>query len=484
MKKFLHILFFIGFVSFGQESVTKHVVLKGETISQIAQNHKTSTSVIYRLNPDAQDGIVENQVLLIPELLPQIKNTITHVVCPNETLFGLATKYNVKVEVIQDANALVLDNGLKEGQTLIIPQQLIQKQELFQKQELIQKQESSISKNTYLVQEKETLFSIARKFNVSVTDLEKINAEILKEGLKTGQQIALPNKKKTLGGSARIINSDTEFYVVGPKETKYAIAKKFCITIDQLESQNPEIVNGLLEGTKLAINVKQITPVNDNEELMIALAEKQVVVEKTKAKTVELESLKEKLNAQKEINQKIIKVNGLNVSLKEIDNTKLGSVERLKLVLDANKNVQDILITKLDSLIYTMNSDLVKLKKTKFDDSKVSKELEKKSYRNVVETNKLSFQLKKDLAVNRRVYSGLMNKVVQIAAEENLEYKKKIRASSKVHFSLDELKKMQQELKERDDLNDAMLSKIDSLENEKEMGLKKSADKAILKVKK
>ena len=78
------------------------------------------------------------------------------------------------------------------------------------------------------------------------------------------------------------------------------------ITIEQLESQNPEIVNGLIQGNKLAINVKQITPSNKNEELMIALAEKEVAEEKAKAKNLQIEDLKDKLTVQKEINQKVI----------------------------------------------------------------------------------------------------------------------------------------------------------------------------------
>ena len=111
MKEFSRFLLFVAFVSnvsFGQQSTTKHAVLKGETIPQIAQNYKTTPSEIYRLNPEAQNGISENQILNVPELLPQTPNSITHTVAPKETLFGLAAKYNVKAEAIQNANAASL----------------------------------------------------------------------------------------------------------------------------------------------------------------------------------------------------------------------------------------------------------------------------------------------------------------------------------------------------------------------------------------
>src|SRR6187431_402532 len=355
MKEFLRVLFFICFVSnvtFGQQSVAKHTVLKGETIPQIAKNFNTTPSEIYKLNPEAQNGIAENQILSVPELLPQSKKTITHIVAPKETLFGLATKYNVKVEAIQSANTVALANGLQVGLQLIIPQ------------DNTQKTESAVSKNIHLVQPKETLFSIARLYNVSVEDLDKANSAILKDGLQIGQEIKIPNKKKTLDGRIRVINAETIFYVVKAKETKYSIAKQFGITVEQLESQNPEIVNGLTEGNKLAINVKEIKPTNENEELMLALAEKQVALEKSKANTKEINNLKEKLVLQEEINQKVMNVNGLLANLKEIDNTKEGSADKLKLILMANKNIQEILLVRLDSLVKTMGKDLDALKKT------------------------------------------------------------------------------------------------------------------------
>ncbi|TRX37457.1 LysM peptidoglycan-binding domain-containing protein [Flavobacterium sp. ZT3R18] len=474
MKDFLRVLFFIGFVSnvsFSQESAAKHTVLKGETITQIAQNYKTSPSEIYRLNPETQNGIAENQVILVPEL---IKNAVIHVVAPKETLFGLATKYNVKVEAIQNANAPALVNGLQIGQELIIPQESDQKPEV------------SAVKTKHTVQAKESLFSIARLYNVSVEDLDKANTAIIKNGLQVGQEINVPNKKKTLDGRVRVINGETIFYTVQSKETKYAIAKQFGITIEQLESQNPDIVNGLVEGNMLAINVKEVKPTNENEELMLALAEKQVVVEKSKANAKEINSLKEKLVLQEEINQKVINVNGLLVNLKEIDNTKEGSATKLRMVLEANKNIQEILLVKLDSLVSTMNKDLTQLKKTELVDLDESIRLQKISNENINKTNDLSQQLKKQLADNRKVYSGLMDKAERIAVEENQQYKKSIRENSKakpaeakaVKLTPGDLKNMEMEQRVRDLKNIRLITKLDSLNRESKSELRLHIGKA------
>ena len=397
MREFLTIslVFVLSFNKItAQDSIIEHKIQKGETAYFIAQKYKVSVDEIYKLNPESQNGIQDNQIIKIPvhsaEKVKQDQQ-ITHIVGAKETLFGLSKQYHVSVEAIQNANPILV-NGLQIGQELSIPNPL----------NLSKTENVSSSKAIHLVAAKESLFSIARQYNVSVSDLENQNKDLLQSGLQIGQSIVIPNKRKTLDGRVRVINQETVFHVVEPKETKFSIAKKYGISIDQLESQNPEIVNGLVVGNKLAINTKEIKPTNENEELMLALAEKQVVVEKTKAKTVEITDLKDRLVIQKEMNQKIIKINDLKVNLNDMNGSKENSVEKLRLVLEANKNVQDVLMAKLDSLVNTMNSDLIELKRMDILNVDESKRLEKQSYASISQTSELSSQLKKELAENRK----------------------------------------------------------------------------------
>jgi LysM repeat protein len=460
-----------------QDSIIEHKIQKGETAYFIAQKYKVSVDEIYKLNPESQSGIKDNQILKIPVHAAEKpnQNQTTHIVGAKETLFGLSKQYGISVEALQNANP-ILANGLQIGQELVIPQTSNSP-----KTEI-----TGSTKATHLVVAKESLFSIARQYNVSVQDLETLNKDLLQNGLQIGQTIAIPNKRKTLDGRVRVINQETVFHVVEPKETKFSIAKKYGISIDQLESQNPEIVNGLVVGNKLAINTKEIKPANESEELMLALAEKQVVVEKTKAKTVEIDDLKDRLVVQKEMNQKIIKINDLKLNLDDMNGSKDNSVEKLRLVLEANKNVQDILMAKLDSLVNTMNNDLVELKRMDVLNIDQSKRLEKQSYESIGKTNELSSQLKKELAENRKAYAGLMNKVERIAVEENQEYKKKIRESEKNNsktglqqrLSLDEIKRYKIEQEKGDAQNQLLISKIDSLDTQKTIEIKRHISKA------
>lgn len=462
-----------------QDSIIEHKIQKGETAYFIAQKYKVSVDEIYKLNPESQNGIKDNQIIKIPVHVAEKQNSnqqITHVVGAKETLFGLSKQYNVAVEALQNANP-ILANGLQIGQELIIPQNSAN----FSKTEI-----TTSSKASHQVVAKESLFSIARQYNVSVNDLENLNKDLLINGLQIGQTISIPNKRKTLDGRVRVINQETVFHVVEPKETKFSIAKKYGISIDQLESQNPEIVNGLIVGNKLAINTAAIKPANESEELMMALAEKQVVVEKGKAKTVELEDLKDRLVVQKEMNQKIIKINDLKVNLNDMNGSKENSVEKLRLVLEANKNVQDILMAKLDSLVNTMNNDLIDLKRMDVLNVDESKRLEKQSYASIGKTSELSSQLKRELAENRKAYAGLMNKVEKIAVEENQEYKKKIRESEKNNnvtslqqrLSLEDIKRYKIQQEQGDTQNQLLIAKIDSLDTQKTIEIKRHISKA------
>ena len=96
------------------QSQIKHVVAKGETVFQIAKKYEVTPFDIYRLNPDAKNGVKENTTLLIPKATSG--KAVVHVVGEKETLFGISKKYNISVADLETWNKATLQNGLKKGQ--------------------------------------------------------------------------------------------------------------------------------------------------------------------------------------------------------------------------------------------------------------------------------------------------------------------------------------------------------------------------------
>lgn len=117
------ILVFVTLISFAVKAqiFTKHKVVKGETITQIAQKYNCTTSEIYNLNPDAQNGIQLDALLVIPIGKTTFSSNNTHIVAAKETLYSISKLYSMSVEDIQNANLAILSEGLKVGQNLVIP---------------------------------------------------------------------------------------------------------------------------------------------------------------------------------------------------------------------------------------------------------------------------------------------------------------------------------------------------------------------------
>lgn len=179
-----------SFNSFSQEKSTTHKVVKGETINQIAQKYNVTPYDIYKLNPDAQAGLKPNSVILIPKKSNSnkgISKVITHKVEPKETLFGIEKKYSVSDEALKKANPDLEKIGLQIGQTLVIPSSSESKTIVSTPEKLVYHE----------VLPKETKYSIAKTYGITIEELERKNPEII-PNLTIGYKLIIKgNKPKT-----------------------------------------------------------------------------------------------------------------------------------------------------------------------------------------------------------------------------------------------------------------------------------------------
>ncbi len=310
--KLLFILAFINFTNvFSQEKLIKHTVKKGETVSAIAQKYQVEPSAIYELNPDCSRTLKLESIILIPRASSKgIKSKVQskvatletkHEVQPKETLFGIAKQYEISLEELNVANPELAETGLKAGQKIIIPTKVISNGTLSKKEipkseskkELVLKDkngksaaESEVLKTTTLTHEvlpSETKFGIAKQYGISIADIDTANPILENEALKAGQKIRIPVKevtevsqpivkqaevvspikievKEKAKEAIVVINKEaveenaSVTHEVMPKETKYGIAKKYGISVADLEAQNPNIVKNLYVGAKLNIS--------------------------------------------------------------------------------------------------------------------------------------------------------------------------------------------------------------------------------------
>ena len=97
------------------------------------------------------------------------------------------------------------------------------------------------NENIYVVKKGDSLYSIANKYNTSVTELKNIN-NLNSNLLSIGQVLKLPN-----------INDNEETYIVQKGDSLYSISKKFNTTVDNLKKLNNLSSNLLSIGQQLII---------------------------------------------------------------------------------------------------------------------------------------------------------------------------------------------------------------------------------------
>ena len=106
---------------------------------------------------------------------------------------------------------------------------------------------------THKVKKKETLYGLARKYNVSIEQIKEFNPLIDKIGLKKRMQLKIPVYPIIEAPKAVPLKEGLEKYLVQPKETKWRLAYRYGITIQELEQLNPQIKDGLKIGQEIVI---------------------------------------------------------------------------------------------------------------------------------------------------------------------------------------------------------------------------------------
>ena len=117
----------------------------------------------------------------------------THLVKKGETLYGLAKKYQITNSELKAANNLSDKDVLKAGQKLVIPSADIENAATLSSTNSSTSTSNSSSKTeTYIVQKGDTLYGIAKKYDIKVSEIYSLNGMSQKDVLKVGQKLKVP----------------------------------------------------------------------------------------------------------------------------------------------------------------------------------------------------------------------------------------------------------------------------------------------------
>ena len=109
----------------------------------------------------------------------------------------------------------------------------------------------------HIVQPKETLYSIAKTYSVSVGDLAEWNALDLQKGIQPGQilkmQVKVPEGPVIVEKSLANEEMDNQYHEVKNTDTLYSVARQYGVTIKELMDWNGKTDFSLSVGEKLKV---------------------------------------------------------------------------------------------------------------------------------------------------------------------------------------------------------------------------------------
>jgi len=142
-----------------------------------------------------------------------------------DTLWSIARNFGVSVNELKEVNNLV-SNALSIGQLLYIP-----------------KEETEIvEQKIYTVKSGDTLYGIAKKYNLDVNELKEIN-NLTSNNLSIGQKLIV----------SKVPAESETIYKVVKGDTLYSIASKFGVSVNNLKYINNLSSNTLSIGQELII---------------------------------------------------------------------------------------------------------------------------------------------------------------------------------------------------------------------------------------
>lgn len=163
---------------------------------------------------------------------------VYYTVKKGDNLYSIAQKFNTSVNTLKEINNLG-NNTLSIGQQLLIPSN------------------NSNSENYYIVISGDNLYSIARKYNTTVSEIMNLN-NLTSANLKIGQKIMIPDTS---------INDKSNYYEVKSGDTLYTIASKNNTSVSELKKLNNLDSNLLTIGQKILLPSSNLYVVQKGDSL-------------------------------------------------------------------------------------------------------------------------------------------------------------------------------------------------------------------------
>ncbi len=225
----------LALVSLPAQADTDHVVGPGDTVSRVATKYGVPASRIIAANDlNASATIYIGERLTIPTTSTQAAQ-VKHVVKRGDTAWDLAARYRVSISDLRQANSLNLAATIRIGQTLVIPGAAVTP--------AASPAAPIVTRApNYVVRSGDTLWSIARNANTSVSWLVQGNGLRNPSLIRVGQVLTVPSGTAVpvaaTDATVGSLSATTSTYVVRAGDTVSSIAARYGTTVSTIARTN------------------------------------------------------------------------------------------------------------------------------------------------------------------------------------------------------------------------------------------------------
>ena len=209
-----------------------YIVKRGDTLYSIARDNNISVAELKNINNITNNTIYVGQELYLKNKIveeePNVNDDI-YVVKKGDTLYSISKKLNISIDTLKALNKLNT-NEIYVGQQLILCND-----------------KNTEEYDVYTVKKGDSLWSISQKYNISVKELIELN-NLNNLTLQINQKLKVP---KTIIIEPE--ENDTEIYIVEKNDTLWSISRKFNISVNELKELNNLTSNLLSIGQELKI---------------------------------------------------------------------------------------------------------------------------------------------------------------------------------------------------------------------------------------